>query len=109
MIREEDLREAIAECEGNRSPTASTCLKLAAYYAILDHKFKSQTETQDQATPRYSFDASQEISLSNSELCRMIKEKGIGQCFPVIDEAFGAMEVIVPKLYNATMRKLDDI
>lgn len=109
MIREEDLREAIAECEGSRSPTAGTCLKLAAYYAILDRKLKDHDETPVQETPRYSYSASSEIKYSDSDLCRMIKEKGLGQCFPVIDEAFGAMEVVMPKLYNATMRKLEDI
>jgi hypothetical protein len=29
MIRLDDLREAIAECEGEREPKADTCIKLA--------------------------------------------------------------------------------
>ena len=37
MIREEDLLEAIAECQGERNPNAQTCRNLAAYYTILDH------------------------------------------------------------------------
>ena len=37
MIKEEDLQEAIAECQGVRNPNANTCLKLASYYTILDH------------------------------------------------------------------------
>ena len=36
MITENDLQEAIAECEGVRNPTANTCLKLAAFYTIKD-------------------------------------------------------------------------
>lgn len=109
MIREEDLREAIAACEGDRAPTAGTCLKLAAFYSLLDRKLKDHDVADVHESPRYSFTPSQEIPYSNSELCRIIKEKGLGQCFPVIDEAFGAMEVILPKLYNATMRKMEDI
>ena len=31
MITEHDLKEAIAECEGNRNPDARTCIKLAAH------------------------------------------------------------------------------
>ena len=109
MIREEDLREAIAECEGSRSPTAGTCLKLAAYYAILDRKLQKHEETPVKETPRYSFSASPEIQFGNSDFCRIIQEKGISSCFPVIDEAMGAMEVVLPKLYKATMRKLEEI
>ena len=37
MITEKDLLEAIAECQGERNPNANTCIKLAAYYTILDH------------------------------------------------------------------------
>ena len=34
MIREEDLQEAIAECQGQRNPNANTAIKLAAFYTI---------------------------------------------------------------------------
>lgn len=108
MIREEDLKEAIAECEGSRSPNASTCLKLAAYYALLDRKFGSH-ETPSQPSPQYSFAAEPDIIFSDSEFSDLVKEKGIGKCFPVIDEAMSALEMIIPKLYNATMRKLEEL
>ena len=48
MIRESDLRDAIAECQGSRSPNADTCIKLAAYYTIRDHMFPEQAQ---QASP----------------------------------------------------------
>ena len=41
MIREEDVREAIAEMQGQKNPNANTCIKLAAYYTILDHLTES--------------------------------------------------------------------
>ena len=34
MITEQDLQEAIAECQGERHPNANTCMKLAAFYTI---------------------------------------------------------------------------
>ena len=37
MITERDLLEAIAECEGTPKPNANTCVKLAAYYTILNN------------------------------------------------------------------------
>ena len=106
MIREEDLKEAIAECEGSRSPTASTCVKLAAFYALLDRKFGSH---ETQSSPQYSFAAEPDIAFGDSEFSALVEEKGIGKCFPVIDEMMGALEMVIPKLYNATMRKLEEL
>ena len=108
MIREEDLKEAIAECEGSRSPTASTCVKLAAFYALLDRKFGSH-ETPSQSSPQYSFSAEPDILFGDSEFSAIVEAKGIGKCFPVIDEMMGALEMVIPKLYNATMRKLEEL
>lgn len=106
MIREEDLKEAIAECEGSRSPTASTCLKLAAYYALLDRKFGSH---ENPTIPQYSFAAEPDILFSDSDFSAIVEAKGISKCFPVIDEAMSALEMVIPKLYNATMRKLEEL
>ena len=109
MIREEDLREAIAECEGARSPTASTCVKLAAYYAILNQKFGSHEVTSFSPSPDYSYASEPEIHFGDSEFSLIVEEKGISKCFPIIDEMMGALEMLIPKLYNATMRKLEDL
>lgn len=108
MIREEDLKEAIAECEGNRSPNAGTCMKLAAYYALLDRKFGSH-ESLSQSIPQYSFAAEPEILFGDSEFSELVEAKGISKCFPIIDECMSALEMLIPKLYNATMRKLEEL
>ena len=42
MITKHDLQEAIAECEGQRNPTANTCIKLAAFYTIKQHLFPDE-------------------------------------------------------------------
>ena len=39
MITEKDLQEAIAECQGQRNPNASTCIKLAAFLTIQKELF----------------------------------------------------------------------
>ena len=44
MITEKDLRAAIAECQGARNPNASTCIKLAAFYTILNNLYPEQKE-----------------------------------------------------------------
>lgn len=109
MIREEDLREAIAECEGVRSPNASTCIKLASYYAILNQKFGKTEQEQDQHPIQYSYASSPEIKYGETEFSRLVEEKGIASCYPIIEETMEALAVIMPKLYNAMLRKLDGI
>lgn len=108
MIREDDLREAIAECEGIRNPSASTCIKLASYYALLDRRTKNEQET-EQTPSRYSFASSPEIKYGETEFSRTVEEKGIASCYPVIEETMEALAVVMPNLYNAMMRKLDEI
>ena len=44
MITEKDLQEAIAECQGQRNPTTSTCIKLAAFYTIRRELFGEEKE-----------------------------------------------------------------
>ena len=53
MITEQDLLSAIAECQGERNPNANTCIKLAAYYTILDN-IRPPKETAEQPHA-YSF------------------------------------------------------
>lgn len=108
MIREEDLREAIAECEGIRNPSASTCIKLASYYALLDRTAKPEN-VPVQMRSQYSYASSPEILFGETEFSRIVEKKGIASCYPVIEETMEALSVILPKLYNAMMRKLDDV
>lgn len=106
MIKEQDLHEAIAECQGVRNPNASTCLKLASYYTILDHL--NGKDPVDQNVPSYSFasEPTQETYSSKSEFGSIVKEIDYMECMKVIDEAMETMRIMVPKLYDAIMRKL---
>lgn len=107
MITEQDLREAIAECEGDRHPTPSTCIKLAAYYALLKNMRGEQTETAPQV--RYSFETRDDVKYSNSEFSQIVKEKGLSNCFPVIDEIIGVLGVINPSMYQNALQRLRDV
>ena len=62
MIKKDDLYEAIAECNGERNPNASTCIRLAAFYTILDH-MEGREPVRD-AVPygSYSFASGDEVS-----------------------------------------------
>lgn len=113
MITERDLKEAIAECEGTKNPNANTCIKLAAYYTILDNLYGQPTDRQETATfPRgYSMsDGFNSVDfLTNSELSEIIRQKGIDKAYRVIDELVETIAVLNPSLYQSFVRKLSDL
>lgn len=104
MIRKEDLLEAIAECEGQRHPTASTCIKLASYYAIL-RQMEGEGRSPE-PVPKYSFEAA---PVSETEFARLAAEKGYDRCIPILDEAMQVLFVVNPKMHEGIMRKLRSI
>ena len=110
MITEKDLKEAIAECEGERKPNANTCIKLAAFYTILDNMYGNEKKAEIRPYDNYSMAASAEPDyLTDSEFSQIIADIGIGKAFPIIDELMATLSVLNPKLYDAVMRKLDSM
>lgn len=101
MITEMDLREAIAECEGSRNPTSATCIKLAAYYSLLDRK-------QPNMDSGYSGASNQDmIPYSNSYFSQIVERIGMQNAFPVIDELMETLYVINRPLYESVMSKIE--
>jgi len=109
MITEKDLKEAIAECEGERNPNANTCIKLAAFYTILDNMYGEKTEIPNNYSMAASSDSPNMDYLTDSEFSQIIADKGIEKAFPVIDELIATLSVLNPKLYQSVLRKLADI
>ena len=110
MISEQDLKDAIAECQGVRNPTANTCIKLAAYYTILNQLYGNQAK--EEIIPGFSFASEPthvEIPYGNSDFSQEVMNKGISKAFPVIDELMDAVMVLNPKLYRNTMDRLSDL
>ena len=107
MIREEELLDAIAECQGTRNPNANTCIKLASFYTILDHIKKP--EQQASYEREYSFDAptipAVEYS-SKSQFGQMLLEKNLNDVLKTIDELMETLRMMQPRLYEAFIRKL---
>ena len=99
MITEHDLREAIAECQGERNPNSNTCIKLAAYYTILNNmgfeNSYSRAEPPEQV--RYN---------SGSEFSDIIIGRNTDKVLDVMDELMDTLSVLSPKLYRATLDKL---
>lgn len=109
MIREDDLRAAIAECQGERNPNANTCMKLAAYYTIL-------RELEGDKAPSYSYDNSpvsapsgQIVYSSDTDFGQALHGKSEASVWPLIDELVSTIQVIQPRLYMAFLNKLLEI
>ena len=117
MITEQDLRQAIAECQGERHPNANTCIKLAAFYTILDHTIGPVEE--NAGPPAYSYAAGPEPAgtilkeeidyKSGTAFSEAIDGKDPARVWPIVDELLTAVYAIQPRLYAATLRKIEDI
>jgi hypothetical protein len=95
LITRKDLLEAIEKCQGQKNPNANTCIKLAAYYTILDH------------TPEDDSGYSYASRPSNSEFIRIIKSKNMDEVLLVIDDMMEELQGVNPKLYYDTMERLN--
>lgn len=109
MIKEIDLIEAIAECQGERNPNANTCIKLAAYYTILDHIREEQRPVIEDRS--YSYDPPVQTEqtfqyTSKSDFGKLFSEIEPQEALRIIDELMETLRIMYPKLYDATMSKL---
>ena len=104
MITEHDLREAIAACQGERNPTSSTCIKLAAYLTILDSI--TQKEEQERG---YSMAPPPDPIIQttgDSEFARKGNGRKLADVFPEVESLVEAVQVVNPRLYNSFMARL---
>ena len=102
MITEQDLRAAIAECQGERSPNANTCMKLAAYYTILTNLYPDNREVS------YSYSEPPEYT-SDTEFMKGIKGKDINRVMELVDELVSVIKVVHPRLYKGVISKLSEL
>ena len=118
MITKQDLLESIAECQGIRTPNANTCLKLAAFYTILDHMEDDSEPESDEPQKKQSFTA-RPVSFSAPE--EVVNFHGVGEfaqavnglpsqpAWVVMNELMSTLQMIEPKLYHAVMRKIREV
>ena len=106
MISRQDLTQAIAECQGVRNPTASTCIKLAAFLTIQRELYGEEKE--DVQFPSYSYEqAPNRIDFDgDSDFARAIDGRDQEEVLPIINELMGTLQILYPRLYNAVMVKL---
>ena len=108
MITKEDLQEAIAECQGQRNPNASTCIKLAAFLTI--HRELFGEEKKDEWLPGYSYALQTEpeqiiVNNSGSAFANAINGRKQEEIWPLMDEMMDTIHAIHPRLYRAVMER----
>lgn len=115
MITETDLRAAIAECQGERNPNANTCMKLAAYYTILNNLYPAAASSSPESNA-YSYDSEPSEApeekvgyLSGTDFGKAINGKSAAPAWAVVDELMTVLQAIKPNLYDGVMRKLREL
>ena len=106
MITEQELHEAIAECQGQRNPNANTCIKLASFYTILDHMAEKPSYSE---MPKYSFANETENTVkyqSGTEFADAVYGKDVNEIMGIMDELMSTLSVINPPLYRSVMRRV---
>ena len=112
MITEKDLQEAILECQGQRNPTATTCIKLAAFLIIKRELYPEQDPEPFNEPPTvYSYAQPEPAGTvtydSGTEFSEIINGRNQEDVWPVIDELMDVLHAVNPPLYDGVMRKLD--
>lgn len=110
MITLIDLEQAIAECQGQRTPNANTCIKLAAYYIIKNELFPNK---QEMFPNGYSFSPAEHIENSidynsDTDFAAAVQGKDYADVLPVLDEIMSAIQIMQPRLYANAMRRLQE-
>ena len=120
MITLHDLDTAIAKCQGENSPNANTCIKLAAFYTIRREMFGEDGAGSAPGMPQPGYstqtapDAPEQAETyidfeSGSEFSRAINGRDAYAVWKVMDELMDVLDATNPRLYNGVLRKLHEI
>lgn len=111
MITLHDLNEAIAECYGQRDPTSTTCMKLAAYLTIRNQLYGDEQPPKPEQINGYSFAPADSVGAtieinSDTEFADAANGMQIDQFTAAVEELVEAVQVTNPRLYASFIRKL---
>ena len=112
MITENDLQEAIAECQGKRNPDAKTCMMLAAFLTIKREMYPDHSADPGrmvEPAPAYSFAPPPDGLIdykSGSAFAARIDGRQAAEIWPIFEELVEAVHLVNPRLYRSFMDKL---
>ncbi len=104
MFARTELEDAIKDLE-SKSKSFSDCEKLSALYTVYDHHFapKEQKESRAVYTETVIDD------YGDSEFFEVIRDREAESVWTVMDELMMTLQLLNPKLYHATLRKIDSL
>lgn len=113
MIYEKDLDESIARYQGEVNPSIETCRKLAACLIVKRELF-GEPEQLERAEDAHSYsfaaapvDTAETIHFdSGTDFSQAIDGREPGEIWPIMDELMSTIQVLMPRLYDGVMRKL---
>lgn len=109
MITEKDLREAIAECQGIRNPNASCCIKLAAYYTILNNLYPKEEPLDVGYSTMPSYNDYLPQIQTGSEFMDVCSQKDIMAVLEVLNEHMEAIQLLYPKEYDSIIERIKEL
>lgn len=114
MLHLEEIREAIAEIEGQRDHSVNDLQVLSCLYSIRDHAFGEQ-EKPDMYQRPYSQAAApiaESSALGNygdSEFLLVVAGKLPDDAWKVMDDLMDTLRVSYPRVYNSVMRRMREL
>ena len=108
MITENDLKQAILECQGERNPNANTCIKLAAYLTILESLYPKEDKSTPEPIKAQKAANNNDLigDLGDTDFYRMIQGKKYTDVLAVVNELMDTVYIMNPKLYDGVMHEL---
>jgi len=114
LIYEKDLDESIARYQGEVNPSIETCRKLAACLIVKRELFGEPERLPVVADNETSYSYAAEpvpvdthiTYTSDTEFSRVIDGRKPEDVWPIIDELMSTVQVLMPRLYNGVMRRL---
>ena len=112
MIYEKDLDESIARYQGEVNPSIETCRKLAACLIVKRELFGNSEQLDERAENAYSYaagpvDTAETIHYdSGTDFSQVIDGRYPDDIWPIMDELMSTVQVLMPRLYDSVMRKL---
>lgn len=101
MFSKTELLDAIEDLE-NSPATYQNAEKLATFYLLYDHLYI-------QKEPMQRIESAREVKINrygDSDFLKVITDKDAKDIWMIMDELMGTLELLQPKLYQATIDKI---
>ena len=102
MFSKTQLLDAIEELERSCT-TYQDCEKLATFYILFEHAYGSATMPSVETTREIIIDEH-----GGSDFLRAIVGKDADAVWQIVDEVMDTIKAFQPRLYDATLQKLND-